>query len=56
MAKVYDALRRAEEERKRHTGDEVSPAIPFDAQPAPMPPVKETTPLWSRLWRGRRRR
>ncbi len=56
MAKVYDALRRAEEERKRRAGDVVTPAIPFEAQPAPAPPEKETTPLWSRLWRGRRRR
>ncbi len=56
MAKVYDALRRAEEERKRRAGDEVTPAIPFEAQTAPTPPEKETTPLWSRLWRGRRRR
>ncbi len=56
MAKVYDALRRAEEERKRRAGDEVTPAIPFEAQTAPTPPGKETTPLWSRLWRRRRRR
>ncbi len=55
MAKVYDALRRAEEERKRRTGDVVTPAIPFDAQPVPTPPEKEATPLWSRLWRGGRR-
>ena len=56
MAKVYDALRRAEEERKRRAGDAVTPAIPFEALTAPTLPEKETTPLWSRLWRGRRRR
>ena len=56
MAKVYDALRRAEEERKRRVGDEVTPAIPFDAQPAPTPPEITSVPLWSRLWRGRSKR
>ena len=56
MAKVYDALRRAEEERKRRAGDEVTPAIPFDAQPAPPPPEKDRTSLWSRLRRRRRKR
>ena len=31
MAKVYDALRRAEEERKRRSGDEALPVAPLDA-------------------------
>jgi capsular exopolysaccharide synthesis family protein len=35
MAKVYEALRRAEEERKRRAGDETSPAVPLDAPPVP---------------------
>ena len=48
MAKVYDALRRAEEERKRRAGLPVSPGAPADAagegeveapQPAAAPPV-----------------
>jgi capsular exopolysaccharide synthesis family protein len=56
MAKVYDALRRAEEERKRRAGDEVTPAIPFDAQSVPPPPEKDRRPLLSRLRRRRRKR
>ena len=56
MAKVYDALRRAEEERKRRAGDEVTPAIPFDAQSVPPPPEKARRPLLSRLRRRRRKR
>ena len=30
MAKVFDALQRAEEERRRRMGDEVSPVTPLD--------------------------
>ena len=60
MAKVYEALRRAEEERKRRTGDEISPAVPLDVPPAPAsapPDRSERPPLWKRLvpFLGRRR-
>jgi len=40
MAKVYEALRRAEEERKRRAGDETSPAPPLDAPPVPAEPER----------------
>ena len=33
MAKVYDALRRAEEERKRLIGDSTTRAAPLDVEP-----------------------
>ncbi|MDJ0851072.1 MAG: CpsD/CapB family tyrosine-protein kinase [Myxococcota bacterium] len=52
MAKVYEALRRAEEERKRRTGDEVTAAVPLDVPPVPAAaPVAraEKDPLWKRL-------
>jgi capsular exopolysaccharide synthesis family protein len=39
MAKVYEALRKAEEERKRRTGDDSpAPAQPLDVPPAPAEP------------------
>ena len=65
MAKVYDALRRAEEERKRRTSGGEVPIVPpgasgeaeaparvpfFEAGPAP---AKQSP--WRRLWPGRRR-
>jgi len=57
MAKVYEALRRAEEERKRRAGDETSPAAPLDVSPAVAPPrVKRPSMLGSLLSRGGRRR
>lgn len=37
MAKVYDALKRAEEDRKRRAGDTTSPAAPLDAPSTPEP-------------------
>jgi capsular exopolysaccharide synthesis family protein len=37
MAKVYDALKRAEEERKRRAGDSTSPVAPLDAPSTPEP-------------------
>ena len=40
MAKVYEALRRAEEERKRRAGDETSPAPPLEAPPVPAEPER----------------
>jgi capsular exopolysaccharide synthesis family protein len=50
MAKVYDALRRAEEERKRRAGDEISPALPLDVPPPPeTAPREKRAPLWRRL-------
>ena len=67
MAKVYDALRRAEEERKRRAGageappapmpvavGELAPRLPvFDAGPAAGP--RGRTPFWRRLWARRGR-
>jgi capsular exopolysaccharide synthesis family protein len=51
MAKVYEALRRAEEERKRRAGDETSPLAPLDVPPAPAAPraPERREPLWRRL-------
>jgi capsular exopolysaccharide synthesis family protein len=52
MAKVYDALRRAEEERKRRSGaPSTAPATPLDVEPA-RPKAREKAarpPLWRRL-------
>ncbi len=50
MAKVYDALRRAEEERKRRAGDEVSPVAPLSVEPQAARRSKRP-PFWKR-WRG----
>ena len=52
MAKVYDALRRAEEERKRRSGaPSSSPATPLEVEPArPQPrPKPSSSSLWRRL-------
>ena len=38
MAKVYEALRKAEEERKRRTGDDSSSVQPLDVPPEPAAP------------------
>ena len=55
MAKVYDALRRAEAERKRRAGDELSPVTPLDVEPA-APARRAARPsLWRRLFTRRRR-
>jgi len=59
MAKVYEALRRAEEERKRRTGDETSPVAPLDVPPVPArAPVEklDREPLWKRMTPTLRRR
>jgi capsular exopolysaccharide synthesis family protein len=62
MAKVYDALRRAEAERRRRAGQEPSAAGPLEWEPeassgptAVRAPAVERPSLWSRLWPGRRR-
>jgi capsular exopolysaccharide synthesis family protein len=55
MAKVYDALRRAEEERKRRSGaPSSSPATPLEVEPArPQPrPKPSGSSLWRRLLGG----
>jgi capsular exopolysaccharide synthesis family protein len=52
MAKVYDALRRAEEERKRRSGaPSTAPSTPLDFEPArPQARAQTTRPsLWKRL-------
>jgi capsular exopolysaccharide synthesis family protein len=53
MAKVYDALRRAEEERKRRSGaPDTAPSTPLDFEPArpqARPPAAARPSLWKRL-------
>jgi capsular exopolysaccharide synthesis family protein len=61
MAKVYDALRRAEAERRRRAGHEPAASGPLEWEPeatsspvvAPQP-VVERPSFWSRFWPGRR--
>src|SRR5262245_34595700 len=63
MAKVYDALRRAEEERKRRAsgeGAEGAALAPADASPAPpafdsLPEPRGGRAAWRRLLSRRRR-
>ena len=55
MAKVYDALRRAEAERKRRAGDELSPVEPLDVEPAAPASRAAHPPFWRRLFARRRR-
>ena len=47
MAKVYEAMRRAEEERKRRAGAEPSPVAPVEWEPL----VQTVTPSKSSLWK-----
>jgi capsular exopolysaccharide synthesis family protein len=56
MAKVYDALRRAEAERKRRAGDEISPITPLDVEPAAPATRAARPPFWRRLFARRRQR
>jgi len=56
MAKVYEALRRAEEERKRRAGDDTSLAVPLDAPSVPEAPEPERKPLPKALTRSAQRR
>jgi len=55
MAKVYDALRRAESERKRRAGDEISPITPLDVEPAAPARRAARPPFWRRLFTRNRR-
>jgi len=63
MAKVYEALRRAEQERKRRSGEPQSAMNAVDWDPSPgaqdaaiQPPPPPTAPFWKRwLPTGRRR-
>lgn len=49
MAKVYDALRRAEEERKRLIGDDSTRAAPLNVEPAgPAAAKADRKPFWRR--------
>jgi capsular exopolysaccharide synthesis family protein len=49
MAKVYDALRRAEEERQRLVGDQGDHSAPVAVEPIDTPAAPEDyTPLWKR--------
>jgi capsular exopolysaccharide synthesis family protein len=55
MAKVYDALRRAEEERRRRAGDEISPVAPLNIEPPPAAVKAKAgrVPFWRRLLKRR---
>jgi capsular exopolysaccharide synthesis family protein len=55
MAKVYDALRRAEEERKRRAGDDISPVTPLEMEPASSAGRRKRPPFWKRMLARRRR-
>jgi capsular exopolysaccharide synthesis family protein len=68
MAKVYDALRRAEEERKRRAAAGESPPLPLDAgreaahaprgalfEAQPGAAARDRARFWGRLFRRRRR-
>jgi capsular exopolysaccharide synthesis family protein len=62
MAKVYEALRRAEQERKRRSGEPKAPmsAIDWDPSPGapevPAQPVETRDPFWKRWMPTRRGR
>lgn len=60
MAKIYDAMKRAEEERRRLSGTDAPPAgtpVPWDGQTAPapgapaVPAVRESEPTREPFWR-----
>jgi capsular exopolysaccharide synthesis family protein len=55
MAKVYDALRRAEEERRRRAGDEIAPSAPLNVEPPPSAPKSKAArpSLWQRIFKRR---
>jgi len=55
MAKVYDALKRAEEERKRRAGDSTSPLAPLEAPSTPEP-TKRTEQILDKVRPSRRSR
>ena len=55
MAKVYDALRRADAERRRRSGQEAPPSAPLEWEPetsavVPAPSAPKQASLLSRLW------
>jgi protein-tyrosine kinase len=53
MAKVYDALRRAEEERMRLVGAESTRAAPLNSEPVgPAAEKEDRNPLWNRAGSG----
>jgi capsular exopolysaccharide synthesis family protein len=60
MAKVYDALRRAEAERRRRAGQDPAGTVPLDWEPetapvvAPVPSIERPS-LLARLWPSKRR-
>ena len=59
MAKVFDALRRAEEERRRRSGDDVSPVAPLQVGTVGATAAAARTrkrPIWKRIFQRRRRR
>jgi capsular exopolysaccharide synthesis family protein len=56
MAKVYEALKRAEEERKRRAGDTTSPVAPLDVPPTAAASEAEHEPIRKRVKAGRRQR
>ena len=56
MAKVYEALQRAEAERKRRTGDESLPVAPLEVEPAPAAQPKQRPSFVGRMLARRKRR
>ena len=56
MAKVYEALRRAEEERKRRTGDEPKAEARVEWEPVAQTVTPSKPSLWKRIWRRGRNR
>jgi capsular exopolysaccharide synthesis family protein len=55
MAKVYEALKRAEEERKRRAGDNASPVAPLDVPPTPETLEADREPILKRTPSRRKR-
>jgi protein-tyrosine kinase len=60
MAKVYDALRRAEEERRKRAGDDTARVAPFNIEPPPAAAAAATPvttgarpSFWRRLFKRR---
>ena len=53
MAKIYDALRRAELERKRRSGDTMSPVAPLELErvEASVTPTAAPAPWYQRWFR-----
>jgi capsular exopolysaccharide synthesis family protein len=56
MTKVFDALQRAEEERRRRAGEDVSAVAPAQVDTTAAPPRTRKSSIWKRVFQRRRRR